>query len=158
MATTTVNRSDADVLGPAGLEAWRNFVLANSRLMRDLDEELRREQGFSLGDYDVLIQLSRSPGTRLRMCDLAAAIVLSPSGLSRRVERLERAGLVKRERAAGDGRSIEAALTPSGKRLFRRLRATHLEGVRERFADRFSAAEIETLRDLLGRLAVTGES
>lgn len=142
----------ADAIGAAGLEAWKNFVVANSRLMRELDEELRREHGFTLGDYDVLIHLSRAPEARLRMCDLAAEVLLSPSGLSRRVERLERAGFVKRERASTDGRSIEATLTPSGKRLFRRLRETHLRGVKERFADRFSAKEIERLRDLLARL------
>lgn len=142
----------ADLIGATGLEAWRNFVVANSRLMRELDEELRSKHGFTLGDYDVLIHLSRAPEARLRMCDLAAEVLLSPSGLSRRVERLERAGFVKRQRASSDGRSIEATLTASGKRLFRRLRETHLRGVKERFADRFSAEEIEALRDLLARL------
>jgi DNA-binding MarR family transcriptional regulator len=153
MATSTVSkRADTDDLAPEALEAWKNFVVANSRLMRELDEELRREHGFTLGDYDVLIHLSRAPEAKLRMCDLAAEVLLSPSGLSRRVERLERAGFVKRERASTDGRSIEATLTTSGKRLFRRLRETHLRGVKERFADRFSAKEIERLRDLLARL------
>ena len=152
MAAATAQQRPAEELGPLGFEAWRNFVIANSRLMRVLDEELRREQGFSLGDYDVLVHLSRAPQTRLRMCDLAAEVLLSPSGLSRRVERLERDGFVIRERAERDGRSIEAALTPAGKRLFRRLRSTHLRGVKERFADRFDAEEIAALRDLLGRL------
>jgi DNA-binding MarR family transcriptional regulator len=152
MAAAPVKDSTAEELGPIGFEAWRNFVIANSRLMRVLDEELRREQGFSLGDYDVLVHLARAPRTRLRMCDLAAEVLLSPSGLSRRVERLERDGFVIRERSERDGRSIEAALTPAGKRLFRRLRSTHLRGVKERFADRFDAEEIAALRDLLGRL------
>lgn len=139
-------------LDRAGFEAWRSFVVGNARLMRELDEELRREHGFSLGDFDVLIHLSRAPRGGLRMCDLASAVVLSPSGLSRRVERLERSGYVRRERAGGDGRSIEARLTAAGKRLLERLRATHLGGVRDRFANHFSSAELETLHDLLGRL------
>jgi DNA-binding MarR family transcriptional regulator len=80
-------------------------------------------------------------------------VLLSPSGISRRVERLEREGLVQRERATGDARSIEAGLTPAGTRLLRRLRRTHRGGIRERFVDRFSAQELETLRELLGRLA-----
>jgi DNA-binding MarR family transcriptional regulator len=87
------------------------------------------------------------------MCDLAAAVVLSPSGLSRRVDRLERAGYVTRERAEDDARNVEARLTPSGKRLLGGLRETHRAAVKERFADRFSAAELEALGALLGRLA-----
>jgi DNA-binding MarR family transcriptional regulator len=137
----------------AAIPAWRSFLRAHSLLTRELDEELRVRHAFSLGDLDVLIQLAEAPRGRLRMCDLAAAVVLSPSGLSRRVDRLERAGLVTRERAERDARSIEARLTPSGKRLLERLRETHRSGVQERFADRFSAEELETLGELLGRLA-----
>ena len=109
-----------------------------------------------LGDFDVLIQLAEAPRGRRRMCDLAAAVVLSPSGLSRRVDRLERAGYVIRERAEHDARAVEARLTPAGKRLLGRLRATHLAGVRERFVDRFTDQELEILADLLGRLNADG--
>lgn len=149
MATTALEQLTDD--SPV-IEAWRAMLRANARLVRELDEELRREHGYALGDFDVLIQLTRAPDTRLRMCDLAEAVVLSPSGLSRRVERLERAGLVTRHRSAADGRSIEAELTPAGRRLFRRLRATHFEGVRRHFADRFDEAELRTIAELLGRL------
>ena len=152
MATAAKPKLKIEPLDRPGFEAWRSFVFGNARLMRELDEELRREHGFSLGDFDVLAQLSLAPGEGLRMCDLASAVLLSPSGLSRRVERLERSGYVKRERAGSDGRSIEARLTAAGKRLLERLRATHFGGVRERFADQFSSAELETLHDLLGRL------
>jgi DNA-binding MarR family transcriptional regulator len=133
-----------------GLEAFENLVLAHARLLDGLDEDLRREHGWSLGDYDVLFNLARVP--RLRMCDLAGAVLLSPSGVSRRVERLERAGLVLRERASGDARNIEARLTPEGRRLFRRLRRTHLAGIKARFVDHFDARELETLRNVLEKL------
>lgn len=155
MATTAKSRrkqADPAPLDEVGLEAWRTFIAVNSRLMRELDEELRQEHGYSLGDYDVLIQLSRGPSEGLRMCDLANAVLLSPSGLSRRVERLERSGFVQRDRASSDGRSIEARLTTAGKRLVRRLGTAHLAGVKERFADQFSNRELEAIRDLLGRL------
>lgn len=135
-----------------GLGAWKGFLQAHSRLIAELDEELQAAHNISLGDFDVLAQLAEAPGGRLRMCDLAAAVVLSPSGLSRRVDRLERAGLVGRERATADARSVEAHLTAAGKRLLGRLRQTHRGGVKERFADRFSAAELATLSALLGRL------
>jgi DNA-binding MarR family transcriptional regulator len=89
---------------------------------------------------------------RLRMCELAEAVVLSPSGLSRRVDRLEREGLVTRERAERDARNVEARLTANGRRLLNRLRQTHREGVKNRFADRFSDSELELLSEFLGRL------
>ena len=139
-------------LSEAGLSAWKNFLRAHSRLTAELDEELRERHGFALGDFDVLAQLAEAPRGRLRMCDLAAAVVLSPSGLSRRVDRLERAGLVTRERAERDARSIETRLTPAGKRLLGSLRRTHRGGVKDRFADRFSAEELASLTELLGRL------
>jgi DNA-binding MarR family transcriptional regulator len=133
------------------LEAWRSFVLAHSRLMRALDEDLQQEHDFTIGEFDVLINLSRIP-EGLRMCDLAAAVVLSPSGLTRRIDRLERAGLVERTRAEGDARNVVSKLTPAGRRLFKRLRDTHVNGIEERFLSHFSDDEIETLGELLGRL------
>lgn len=145
-------RSATQPLSEAALSAWKGFLRAHSRLVPALDEELRERHGFSLGDFDVLVQLEGAPGSRLRMCDLAEAVVLTPSGLSRRVDRLERAELVTRERAADDARSIEARLTPAGRRLLARLRTTHRAGVEEHFADRFSDAELERLAELMGRL------
>lgn len=139
-------------LSETGLSAWKSFLRAYSRLMPDLEEELRERHGYAVGDLDVLAQLAQARGGHLRMCDLAAAVVLSPSGLSRRIDRLERAGLVTRERAEDDARNVEARLTPDGRNLLRRLRATHRDRVKERFADRFSDEELETLAELLGRL------
>jgi DNA-binding MarR family transcriptional regulator len=137
-----------------GLEAWKAFLFAHSRLVRELDAELQEAHGVGIGDFDVLVNLATAPRRRLRMCDLANQVLLSPSGISRRIERLEREGLVQRERASGDARSVEAGLTPAGTQLLRRLRRTHREGIRNRFVDHFNARELETLRALLGRLAL----
>ena len=150
-ATTTKGRQDLEA-SERGLSAWANFLRGHARLIRELDAELQEAHGSSLGDFDVLVQLALSEEGRLKMCDLAAAIVLSPSGLSRRVDRLERAGLVARERGSSDGRSVEARLTRDGKRLYQRLRKTHIAGIDERFNSRFNDEELETLRELLGRL------
>jgi DNA-binding MarR family transcriptional regulator len=151
-ATSATSTRDPLPAGTAGLEAWKTLVIAHSRLFRALDEQMSAEHGRSLGDYDVLVQLASAPGQSLRMCDLASAVLLSPSGLSRRVERLERDGLVERRRAEGDGRNIEATLTSAGRRLFRRLQTTHHEGIKELFADEFSDGELDALSELLGRL------
>lgn len=156
MSATAGSEAGADFAplqpGSPGLEAWRGLIYANSRLMGELDEELRREHNFTLGEFDVLATLSRAPGNRRRMCDLAAAVVLSASGLSRRVDRLEKGGLVRRERSAEDGRSIEATLTPEGERVFERVSDFHRAGVNRLFAAAYSESELETLAELLARL------
>ena len=144
--------ADAPTLGAAGMRAWRSLLIAHSQLLAELDEGLQRSHGFTIGDYDVLVHLARAPDQRRRMCDLAAAVLLSPSGLSRRVARLERIGLVERRRAESDGRSIEAGLTDEGRRLFLELNRTHLAAVKELFVDRYSEAELDELGELLGRL------
>lgn len=137
--------------------AWRHFLRAHSRLIRELDARMRTEHDFTLGDFDVLVQLAEAENGCLRMYELAEAVVLSPSGLSRRVDRLERAGWVKRKRATDDARSVEARLTPEGKRLVAKLRRTHSTEVRRCFNDRLSAAELRTLEDALGRLAAPAD-
>ncbi len=146
---TTKHHADSERIW---LDAWRTFALSHSRLLRELDEELQREHGVALGDYDVLVNLANAPRRRLRMCDLASQVLLSPSGISRRVERLEREGLVRRERAAGDARNVEAQLTQAGARLLRRLRATHRAGIRVGFADHYTPEELDALREMLERL------
>jgi DNA-binding MarR family transcriptional regulator len=155
MASTTTTKAKQDTspaMSEAAIEAWTHLLRGHARLIRELDAELREDHGSALGDFDVLAQLTFAPEGRLRMCDLASAIVLSPSGLSRRVDRLERAGLVVRERGCTDGRNVEARLSASGKRLFARLRTAHLAGIGERFASKFSEKELATLGELLGRL------
>lgn len=138
-------------LSPAGLAAWRALLVAQSRLVRELDAELQERHDLTLGDFDVLVTLADSKGGCVRMHDLADQVLLSPSGLTRRVDRLERAGIVERRRSAVDGRSVEARLTAAGKRLLRRLRVTHRDGVARRFASSFSESELEQLAEMLGR-------
>jgi DNA-binding MarR family transcriptional regulator len=139
-----------------GFKAWRALIVSNSRLLRELDAEMQTGFDFTLGEFDVLATLANAPDHRLRMCDLAEAVVLSASGLSRRVDRLERSGRVNRERSDEDGRSVEAVLTPEGKRWFKRASDHHLAGVRRLFAEHFSDGELETLAALLGRLQNDG--
>src|SRR3954454_4812401 len=89
-------------LGSAGFEAWRGLIFSNSRLLHELDEEMRGAYNFTLGEFDVLATLSGAPDHRRRMCDLVDAVVLTASRLSRPVHRLEQSCLVRRERSAED--------------------------------------------------------
>ena len=135
-----------------GFAAWRGLIFSSSRLMKELDEELQGAHDLTLGEFDVLRALKTASDNQLRMCDLAEAVVLTASGLSRRVDRLERAGWVSRERSSEDGRSIETVLTADGAQFFARVSDFHLTGVRRHFAERFSDEELKTLAALLGRL------
>src|SRR3981081_3151326 len=96
------------------LELWEDLGSATSAILNRLEEEMETEQGLPLRWYEVLLQLSRAPGGRLRMQDLAQISLQSKSGLSRLVDRMEGAGLVTRESCPSDRRGVLAAVTPAG--------------------------------------------
>jgi DNA-binding MarR family transcriptional regulator len=100
----------------------------------------------------VLLFLADAPDGRLRMSQLADSVLLSRSGLTRLVDRLERDGLLERRRCESDARGFFAEITPAGRQLFDTARQTHLEGVRALFLDRFSRAELRTLGGLWQKL------
>jgi DNA-binding MarR family transcriptional regulator len=134
------------------LRAWRGLLRIHAALAKALDAELQAAHGLPLTSYEVLLHLSSADGERMRMCDLADEVLLSRSGLTRLVDRLEREGLLARETCPSDGRGAFARLTPDGRRRLDTARATHLAGVRARFLDRLSPDEQETLGDLWVRL------
>src|SRR5690349_11595391 len=115
------------------LGAWRAFIHANARLLRRLDEELQAAHGLSLADYDALLQLVNAPGRRLRMSVLADRVLLSRSGITRLVDRLESSGMVARSACVTDARGAEAALTVAGLDRLRAASRTHLDGVERYF-------------------------
>ncbi|PRY46816.1 MarR family transcriptional regulator [Umezawaea tangerina] len=135
------------------LVVWQSFLRAHARITRTLEAELIAEQRLSLAAYDVLVQLAEAPQHRLRMTELADAVLLSRSGVTRLVDRLERAGLVGRERADGDGRGIVAVLTPAGVERLRVAAGTHLAGVARHFAEGFTAPELDAFGVTCQRLA-----
>ena len=127
------------------LAAWSGFLRGHAQIVRALDAELERERGLPLSSYDVLIQLSLAPDRRLRMFELADAVVLSRSGLTRLVDRLERDGLVERERGEADPRQVYARLTDRGFDVLVGATPTHIAGVLERFLERLSEQQTKQL-------------
>ena len=127
------------------LAAWSGFLLSHAQIVRALDAELERKHGLPLTSYDVLIQLSLAPKRRLRMFELADAVVLSRSGLTRLVDRLERAGLVERERGELDSRQMYACLTDRGLEALAEATPTHIAGIQELFLERLSKEQTEQL-------------
>ncbi|HEY1274392.1 MAG TPA: MarR family transcriptional regulator [Thermoleophilaceae bacterium] len=134
------------------LAAWRGMLRVHAGLVRALDAELAAMHGLPLTSYEVLLFLADAPGGRLRMAELADAVLLSRSGLTRLVDRMEREGLIRREQCPNDARGWYAAITHTGLQTFRAARDTHLAGVRERFLTHFSREELHALAELWGRV------
>jgi DNA-binding MarR family transcriptional regulator len=131
--------------------AWRASLEAHNLVLRVFEEEMHERAGISLAWYDVLLHLYEAPGRRLRMNELADSLVLSRSWLTRRVEAMERAGLVRRDRAEEDARGIRASLTPEGQRVYRRAARVHLEAVRDHVLAYLSDAEARTIEACFDR-------
>src|SRR6266496_6522548 len=125
--------------------AWRSFLYAYSEVVPTLDRELVSAQGLSLNQFEVLTWLRRAGKRGLRMSDLASRVVLSPSGVTRAVDQLERRGLVERCVFQGDKRGYLATLTAEGRALLRKATAVHVRGLREHFLDHMSRPDLEHL-------------
>jgi DNA-binding MarR family transcriptional regulator len=128
------------------------MLRAHAELTRALDAELAREHDLPLSSYEVLLFLADSEHGRMRMSELADSVLLSRSGLTRLVDRLERQGLLERKRCESDARGLFAEITPEGRRVFDAARATHLDGVRKLFLSRFSRDDLRTLGALWAKL------
>ncbi len=140
--------------GPSASElaVWRTFLRAHAEVTRRLEAELVAEHELPLAWYDVLLQLAEAPDRRLRMTELADRALLSRSGLTRLVDRLEQEGLVARAACPSDARGLFAVLTEGGLARLRAAAPTHLRGIGEHMTGRFSAGELEALGGLVARL------
>ena len=132
---------------------WRSFLRAHASALRELERELLAETGMPLGWYDVLLQLAEAPGRRLRMAELADRVLLSRSGLTRLIDRLQTEGLVRREPSPDDARGTFTVLTPEGMARLRAAAPTHLRGIRRHWLTHFSDQELRQLGELLARVA-----
>jgi DNA-binding MarR family transcriptional regulator len=141
-------------LGPKDwrVDVWRSFLRAHAGVVAALEKDLVAHSQLPLAWYDVLLQLVEAPQWRLRMAELAERVLLSRSGLTRLVDRLEREGLVVREPVPGDARGLFTVLTPSGFARLRDATPVHLAGVDAYWVSRFDDDELGQLRALLERL------
>ena len=135
-------------LSPEERAAWSGFLRAHASIVKKLDAELQAKHGLPLSSYDVLVQLSLAPDGRMQMYQLADAVHLSRSALTRAVDRLERQGLLERSRGTTDSRQVFAAITERGLGLLAETTPTHLAGVRERFLDRLSGVQLQQLTSI----------
>ena len=131
-------------LDPVEMQAWRAYVDTVYALQHALEADVA-PFGLTMGDYEVLVRLSEQSERQQRMCDLAAELRLSPSGLTRRLDGLVRAGLVSREPSPDDRRVMLAVLTDAGYELLVRAAPHHVEGVRRHLIDQLDRREVEAL-------------
>ena len=135
------------------LRAWRGLLRTHALLVKRLDAELEAAHGLPLTSYEVLLHLAHTEGGKMRMCDVAESVLLSRSGLTRLVDRLERDGLVERVSCADDARGAFARLTDAGREKVEAASATHLEGIRQHFLAHFSPNELALLAEAWERIA-----
>jgi DNA-binding MarR family transcriptional regulator len=140
------------LLTESELAAWRGFLRVHAALARDLDAELVAAHGLPLSSYEVLLTVADAPAERMRMSEIADSVLLSRSGVTRLVDRLERDGLVERIPCEDDARGQYAVLTAAGRKAFDAARATHLAGVRRRFLEQFDAEELRGMAGYWERL------
>jgi DNA-binding MarR family transcriptional regulator len=136
------------------LVTWRAFLTAHARITRRISRDLVEAGLPDLGWYDVLWALHRAPGRRLRVNGLAREVVLSPTGMSRLVDRIEAAGYVRREPDPRDRRALQVVLTNEGVQALRRIWPVYAAGIERHFAP-FLGRSGPRLRELLERMAAS---
>jgi DNA-binding MarR family transcriptional regulator len=135
------------------LRAWRAFLFAQAAVLRELETELVADEQLSLGEYDALTQLAIPEDRRLRMGELADRLVISRSGVTRLVDRLEAQGLVVRSTCTPDGRGAYAVLTSAGLARLRDAVPTHLRHVDEHFLSLLTPDELEVIEAAMTAVA-----
>ena len=134
------------------LETWTRFLRAHAALTRRLNADLIASQGLTVNDYEVLLHLARAPERALRRVDLAERLLLTPSGITRLLDGLQRAGYVEKAACDSDARVVYAKLTDAGRDKLRAATDDHVASIRALFGGRFTDDELKTLCDFLERL------
>jgi DNA-binding MarR family transcriptional regulator len=151
-------RVDPGSFNGAERGAWRGFVRAHALLSKELDTQLERAHGLPLSSFEVLVELSEARNQRMRMSELANAVSLSRSGLSRLIDRLAREGLIERSPCPDDARGSYAVLTNRGLRRLGQVHPAYARAVRDDFLAHFTQADLARLAEYWERLLNGGGS
>ena len=135
-----------------GIEAWELVLRTHAALVPELGRRVEEATGLPLSWYDVLLELNRAPGRRLRMSELGERVVLSRTRVSRIAASMADAGLLEQRPDPEDGRATLATLTPKGRAALRRAAPTYLSGIDQLFSSRLTAAEAKSIVTALDRV------
>lgn len=147
--SSKISRPEPDPFDAGEFAVWRGLMRLHETIVRELDRRLTEAHDMPLGQYGVLITLVGAPDSRLRMGELAARQLVSPSGMTRAVAKLERGGLVAREVDPRDARSFYTVLTDEGLRRLREAQVTHHAVVRELYLGRLARSDRSALAKLI---------
>jgi DNA-binding MarR family transcriptional regulator len=139
-----------------GTEAFVALIRAHATVTRQLNAQLAADHGLSINDFEVLLRLARAPDRRLRRVDLAQQVVLTPSGITRLLDGLERQGLVDRASCSEDRRVVYAVITDAGIAKLAEARSTHVPQIEEHFTRRLGSDDLSSLVGLLAKLGDEG--
>jgi DNA-binding MarR family transcriptional regulator len=137
--------------------AWLALIRTHARLWDQADAQMRHDSGLTMPRYDVLMQLDMAGG-RLGLSELASRIVLSPSGLSKLLDRMETSDLIRREPDPRDARSIFARITPRGRSLVRKARQSHHAWLQRAFGDALDNRDVADLTRIMERISAKADS
>ena len=144
----------SEQLSTTAVHAFIRLLQGHAAATRELSADLVRDHGLTINDYEALLRLSRADDRRLKRVELAESLVLTPSGVTRLLDGLERAGYVEKGSCDSDARITYAVLTDAGLDKLREASTSHVAQIRAFFQQRFDQNELSTLADLLGRLSV----
>jgi DNA-binding MarR family transcriptional regulator len=150
-----MERCDGETLDEERFQAWLNLVQTHAVVNARIEAELEAACGLSLAEHEVLVRVAGAPDRRLRMYDLAELVLLSKSGVTRIVDRLEKRGLVLRRMCETDRRVVYAALAPEGEQVLAAARPIMAAAIDRYFSRHLSDAEVSALRGSL-RLLLEG--
>ena len=137
---------------PEGVQAWTALCEVVDQVRVALNRDLQRCAGLTLADNLVLCQVAMAPGKRLRMVDIAGLLTIGKSAVTKTVDRLEERGLITRERDRSDRRTVYAALTAEGEKIFAAAQPVFADAVQRHFTGQLDQGEIRQLRVLSERI------
>jgi DNA-binding MarR family transcriptional regulator len=149
---TTTSQVLSPQVSNAVLEAWASLLRAHASATRAVSVQLQADHGLTINDYEALLHLSQAEDGAMRRVDLAGDLLLTPSGVTRLLDGLERAGYVEKGVCRSDARVTYAVITEAGREKLKEASCSHLAAVSELFQERFSDSELAVLGSLLGRL------
>lgn len=144
--------------GPPAIQAFVGLLRGHAAATRCFSALLQRQHGLSLSEYEVLLRLFRAPEHRLKRVDLVEQVLLTPSGITRLLGRLEQAGLVEKASCETDARVSYAVLTRDGLHKLRAATRSHAAEIEGVLGGEYSQRELQALADLLVRLPAAVES
>jgi DNA-binding MarR family transcriptional regulator len=137
-------------------QGWSRLVRVHAGIARSLDGRLSADHDLTINEYNCLLLLERAEDRRMRRVDIAETMVLSPSGITRMLDRLERAGLVEKAKCSSDARVTYAVLTDEGRSRLKAAGKSH-DAVVEEMVGALPERDLKRLAEILERLGAVGD-